>query len=193
MKTIISSALLVFSSLILCITLTSCSKDLSRGAAAKKLKTLKPALITRHINSRYGPGIRIFESQIRDPNTFKQYEEPLNKLKAGGWITYEKRTDSVQFFSQMMYGLWYDVHFTDKLKPFIVERNQSGLDVLVAKREFDKVTGIVKHDPNTCEVEFMTKVTPTELSSVYELERHEAEPRKYTRTFKLFDDGWRMQ
>lgn len=193
MMTKFRSTMLVLSSLILGVMLVSCSKDLSRGAAEKKLKTLKPQLITRHINSRYGPGIRIFESQFKDPNTYRQYEEPLNKLRAGGWITYDKKTDAVQFFSQMMYGLWYDVHFTDKLKPLIVQQNQSGVEVVVAKREFDKVTGIAKHDPNTCEVEFMSKVIPTELTSVYPLERHEMEPKKHSRTFKLFDDGWRME
>ncbi|MBM4139881.1 MAG: hypothetical protein FJ242_00075 [Nitrospira sp.] len=187
-----SIALLVLSSLIF-ITLSSCSKDLSRSAAEKKLKTLEPQLITRQIKSQYGPGIRLFESQIKDPNTFRQYEDLLDKLQAGGWIKYKRKTDSVQFFSQMLYGLWYDVHFTDKLKQFIVKRNQSGVEVLVAKREFDKVTGIAKHDPNTCEVEFMSKVTPTKLTSVFPLEKHEAEPQKHTRVFKLFDDGWRMQ
>lgn len=193
MKKKFSTALLVLSSLILCVTLASCSKDLSRGAAEKKLKTLNPQLITRHIDSRYGPGIRIFESQIKDPNTFKQYEDLLNQLQTAGWITYEKKTDSVQVFSQMMYGLWYDVHFTDKLKPFIVEENQSGVKVVVAKREIDKVTGIAKHDPTTCEVEFMTKVTPTELTSMFPLENYETKPGKHTRIFKLFDDGWRME
>ena len=194
MKTKVSTAPFVFSSILICATLVaSCSKDLSRGEAETKLKTLKPATVTRHIDSRYGPGIRVFEFQIKDPETFRKYEEPLNKLKAGGWITYEKKTDSGQFWSAKLYGFWYDVNFTDKLKPFIVERNQSGVDVLVAKREFDKVTGITKLDPNTCEVEFMTKVSPTELTSVFPLEKHEAEPVTHTRTFKLFDDGWRLQ
>jgi hypothetical protein len=193
MKARFNKELLILLSLIFCVSLSSCSKDLSRGAAEKKLKTLNPQLITRHIDSRYGPGIRIFEYQIKDPNTFKKYEDLLNQLQSGGWITYEKKTDSVQFFSQMMYGLWYDVHFTDKLKPFIVEKNQSGLQVVVAKREFDKVTGIVKQDPTTCEVEFMSKVTPNELTSVFPLEKHETEPGKHTCIFRLFDDGWRME
>jgi len=192
MKTKITS-LIAFSYLLIFVSLASCSKDLSRDAAENKLKTLKPDAITRHINSSYGPGIRIPEFQFKDPKTFREYEEPLDKLKVGGWITYEKKTDSAQLFSQRLYGLSYEVHFADKLKPFIVERDQSGVDVMIAKREFDKVTGITKQDQNTCIVEFMTKVIPTELTSVFPLEKHEADPMKHTRTFRLFDDGWRMQ
>lgn len=188
-----SKALLISFILIIFITLASCgNKDLSRDSAAKKLKTISLNQITRQIETRQGPAIRLFESDMKNPNTFKQYEDTLNKLKSGGYINYEKKTDSRPFFSQIMYGLWYEVHFTDKLNPFIVRRNESGVEVLVAKEEFDTVTGIVKTDPNTRVVEFTTKVTPTKLISVFPLNEYETQPKKHEKIFMLYDDGWRM-
>lgn len=184
--------LLILSSLTLIVTLISCDNELSRDAAEAALKSLGPKLITRHIDNSYGPSIRLYESEYKNPNTYRHFEEPLDKLKAGGWVTYDKNIDSVQFFSQKLYGLSYDVHFTDKLKPFIFQQDQSGVEVVVAKREFDKVTGIAKRGSNTREVEFMTKVTQTQLASAFSLENHETEPRKESRTFILFDDGWRL-
>ncbi len=171
----------------------ACAKDsdLTRSKAKKILEKLPPGTITRNIDHRYGPPIRISEREIGDPRTFKQYEDLLDKLKANGYITYEKHTDSAQVFSQKLYGLWYDVQFTDKLKPFIINESQQGATVKVADIVIDEVTGITKMSDTERFAEYTTKVIPNALSKDLPLSEEENKSYKRGAHFKLYDDGWR--
>lgn len=169
------------------------SKELARRTAAIKLANLKPQLIVRVI-----PEICV------DIFCSKEAIEQLEKLKAGGWITYGYEG------SQEHVWRGYRIHPTDKIQPFIVFKDRSGIHVVVGKREFDEVTGITKEGPDLCDVYYTTKVTLNELAPyllssggivsgpVFKFDPTlisrdpDVTSLKHSVYFRRFDDGWRI-
>jgi hypothetical protein len=172
--------------------------SLNREFAKKQIKALYPQAITAEIKKIYTPGDSVVSMSYCDEKLseydlkkIKETERYLDKLKEAGYITYEMNEKVKPFFGCPQYDRWYTVTFTDKIKPYLLNISENKIDVIIAKVDIDKVTGIIKDGSNRSIVEYKTKITPTPLKAY--LDNNSYKPESGRVVFTLYDDGWRLE
>ncbi len=168
------------------------SNDLSRDKATKILaETYLKESILRKLDNTYG-----FDADAY--GDVKKREE-IDKLKEFGFINTTIATRNDRYFG-LQYE--YDVVFTSKLSPYIIEEindiNSWGyrpptkiVKVKIAENVFNEITGIRKEGDNQYIVEFSTKIVTNPLAEILPLEQHEDGVGKSVVRFVRYDDGWR--
>lgn len=182
------------------IPFNSCSSDLSRGQAAKRIKQLYPKIITKEFKLHQSvSSMWIILRNGRLPQNYQkemeEIESLLNAMKKDGLIDFKKnqKRREVYLLSRMPnVSISYDIQPTKKLERFIRKRDKRVLQIEVAKVLFDKITGITK-DGNVGRVaEYKTRTKANDVAKYFKLSDYEKNPQKHSVRFRKYDDGWRL-
>ena len=180
--------------LVFAITVTSCSKDLSRDKAKKLIVKNKdlPQTETTNIEKKYyisQYGDRgAFGMQkiglVTNPN-YSGHKRMLDDLASEGLIKVEETKES----SNGVHYTWASVALTKKGKKFLMSESDSQYEVKVSEIVFGEITGIqTSKQFKVAEVDYTLerkKITPFgNASQSTTLNRHQ--------NFSLYDDGWRI-
>jgi hypothetical protein len=172
------------------------SNDLSRDKVTKILaETYPKESILRKLDNKYG-----FDADAgANAGVGVVKRGQIDKLKEFGFINTTIATRNDRYFG-LQYE--YDVVFTSKLSPYIIEEindiNSWGyrpptkiIKVKIAENVFNEISGIRKEGDNQYLVEFSTKIVTNPLAEILPLEQNEDGVGKGVVRFVRYDDGWR--
>lgn len=191
---------IIFLSFISIIGISSCSSDLSRGQAAKKIKQLYPKIIAKEFKLHQSvSSLWIILRNGRLPKNYQrkmeEIESLLNTMKNDGLIDFkknQKRRERYLMSRMPNVSISYDIEITKKFEHFIWKKDKSIFKIEVAKVLFDNITGITKDGNVSRVVEYKTRTKTNDVAKYFKLSDYEKNPQQHSVSFRKYDDGWRL-
>ena len=179
----------LFIAVIMLLSFTACSRDLSREKALQLLQKNKQEEVTETIIYGGRP-VSVYSSYEAEQESRRlaEVESKLQGLRNGGFLSYEKRSGFLGGYTQML--ICFDITCNSELDKYAV--NDTGRNILkltLAKPTVKEVTGITKVSDNERIVQYTLELNPTPLYSAVGGDVNLKREAK----FRLFDDGWRME
>lgn len=165
--------------IILGLTILGCEKKLSRSDAEKILNN-SGLCATRTFT---------LEISIANMGEFSSDAESLRRLREAGIIDIEELRENDINYNFINPSIKFRVSVLNNTDFILVDNDKSIMQVMLAKYNNFKVTGIRKISENECEVEAISDATVTEPGKILNFSNTDNEG---TYTFRYYDDGWRL-
>ena len=178
--------ILLIVSLICYANLNVFGQEFTKEIAENILKDRSVAYL-QDFNKEQG-GARLTSSEYKKGYYAASYEKVLNKLRDGGWITYDKYSRKAKDYYQII----YKCELTSQSDQFITDQNASKARVIVCNRVFNKIEDIYQSGDSYI-VRFESKVLTTPWGMIIPVNINlNKYPQTHQCYFRLKNGSWEL-